>query len=138
LEPTWSADDDIESLLEAEPADLLPAVTQPAAAQEDLDDLFEPLPPEPDMQQGAVNAVQSGPRQHMFSPELPSPAYSAPELGPPALAASAMQVGPPPVEPPSVPVAPAPVASAISRPAPNDPLAAVRTLSAEELIALFS
>jgi hypothetical protein len=49
-----------------------------------------------------------------------------------------MQVGAPPAEPPSLPVAPAPVASAISRPAPNDPLAAVRALSAEELIALFS
>jgi hypothetical protein len=138
LEPTWPVDDDIESLLEAEPADPLPTATPPAGAQEDLDDLFEPLPPEPDMQQGAVSAVQSGPRQHMFSPELPPPAYSAAELRPPAFAASAMEVGASPAEPPSVPVAQAPAAPAIPRPAPNDPLAAVRALSAEELIALFS
>jgi hypothetical protein len=138
LEPTWSADDDIESLLEAEPADPLPTATQPAGAQEDLDDLFEPLPPEPDAQQAAVNAARPEPRQQMFSPELPPPAFSASELRPPAFAATAMQVGAPPGEPPSVPVAPMPVAPAIPRPAPNDPLAAVRALSAEELIALFS
>jgi hypothetical protein len=138
LEPTWSADDDIESLLEAEPADPLPTATQPAGAQEDLDDLFEPLPPEPDVQQAAANAVQPEPRQQMFSPELPPPAFSASELRPPAFAATAMQVGPPPAEPPAVPVAPTPVAPAIPRPVPNDPLVAVRALSAEELIALFS
>ena len=138
LEPTWSADDDIESLLEAEPADPLPAATQPVGAQEDLDDLFDPLPPEPDVQQAAVNAARPKPRQQMFSPELPPPAFSASELRPPAVAATAMQVGAPPAEPPSVPVAPMPVAPATPRPAPNDPLAAVRALSAEELIALFS
>ena len=93
LEPTWSVDDDIESLLEAEPADPLPTATQPAGAQEDLDDLFEPLPPAPDVQQATVNAVQSEPRQQMFSPELPPPAFSATELRPPAFAATAMQVG---------------------------------------------
>lgn len=138
LEPTWSADDDIESLLEAEPADPLPTATQPAGAQEDLDDLFEPLLPESDVQQAAASAVQPEPRQQMFSPELPPPAFSASALRPPAFAATAMQLGPPPAKPPSVPVAPKPVAPAIPRPAPNDPLAAVRALSAEELIALFS
>ena len=137
-EPTWSADHDIESLLEADPADPRPTATQPAGAQEDLDDLFEPLPPEPDVQPAAVDAVQPEPRQQMFSPELPPPVFSASELPPPAFAASAMQIGASPAEPPSVPVAPAPVARPIPRPAPSDPLAAVRALSAEELIALFS
>jgi hypothetical protein len=138
LEPTWSADDDIESLLEAEPADPLPTATQPAAVQEDLDDLFEPLPPELDVQQAAGNAIQPEARQQTFSPELPPPAFSTPELRPPAFAASAMQIGAQPAEPPSVPVVPAAAARPIPHPAPNDPLAAVRALSAEKLIALFS
>jgi hypothetical protein len=116
----------------------MPTATQPAGAQEDLDDLFEPLQPESDVQQAAVNAVQPEPRQQMFSPELPPPAFSASERRPPAVAAAAMQVGAPPAKLPSVPVAPVPAAPAIPRLAPNDPLAAVRALSAEELIALFS
>jgi hypothetical protein len=115
-ELTWSADDDIESLLEAEPGDPLPTATQPVGAQEDLDGLFEPLPPELDVQQAAANAVQPEPRQQMFSPELP-PAFSAPELRPAAFAASAMQIGAQPPAPPSVPVAPAPAAPASPRPA---------------------
>jgi len=39
---------------------------------------------------------------------------------------------------PKISFAPAPVAREIPRPAPKDPLAAVRDLSEEELIALFS
>jgi hypothetical protein len=47
---------------------------------------------------------------------------------------------PPPAAPQSAPprVAAAPASRAIPRPAASDPLAAVRALSEEELIALFS
>ncbi len=128
LETTWSAADDVESLLEAEPVDPPPTAAQPAGAQEDLDDLFEPLPPEPDVQPAPVSAVQREPWQQTFSPELPAPAFSG----------SATQIEASPAEPPPLLIAPAPAARAIPRPAPNDPLAAVRALSEEELIALFS
>ena len=138
LKPAWSADDDIESLLEAEPRDPLPIATQPAGAQEDLDDLFEPLPSELDVSQTAVNAAESAPRQEIFSPELPPPAFSASERPPSAFAAPATRMEAALAEPPSVPVALAPVARAIPRPSPTDPLAAMRALSEEELIALFS
>jgi hypothetical protein len=126
-ETTWSADDDIGSLLDAETAAPLPSTTQSRAGREDLDELFEPLPPEPDVKRAAVNAVQREPQQ-MLSPELRAPAFPG----------SAVQIGASPAEPPALLVTSAPAARTIRRPPPNDPLAAVRALSEEELIALFS
>jgi hypothetical protein len=65
------------------------------------------------------------------------------DIGPPQAsdlgdAGSAVQIGASPAEPPALLIASTSVARAIRRPAPNDPLAAVRALSEEELIALFS
>ena len=129
VETRWSPADDIELLLETEPAQSPPPADEPTSPQEDLDDLFEPLPPEQAVQPVAVSAVRSETRQQTFSADLPPPALSSPVT---QTAASPLQARPPAA------ARPAAVAQAIPRPAPNDPLAAVRALSAEELIALFS
>jgi hypothetical protein len=122
----WSAVDDIESLIENESV-VLPS-PQPTGPQEDLDDLFEPLPLEQEVQPVPVDVVHREATQQMFSPELPQPAFSSP------VAQNAAS----PVQPPLLAAAPPPVLRGIPRPAPNDPLATVRALSEEELIALFS
>jgi hypothetical protein len=64
----------------------------------------------------------------LFSGDLTPPASSSP-----VMQTAALQVQPPPLA-----AAPAPVTQGIPRAAPNDPLAALRALSEEELIALFS
>jgi hypothetical protein len=127
VETRWSPADDIELLLETELAQSSPPTVEPTSPQEDLDDLFEPLPQEQELQPVPVSAVRSEARQQIFSPDLPAPAVSSPVT---QTVASPVQATPP--------AAPRPAPEAIPRPAPNDPLAAVRALSAEELIALFS
>ena len=79
--------------------------------QEDPADLFEPPPVLPESAATSVEAAAP------VTADLPVPAE-------------------PPAEPPLA--VPPPPARAIPRPPGNDPLAAVRDLSAEELIALFS
>jgi hypothetical protein len=128
VETVLSAADDIESLLETEPADSPPTAVQPTSPQEDLDDLFEPLPLEHEARPAVASTATPESAQQMFSPELPPPAFSSPVT---QIAASPVQRAP-------LAAAPAPVAREIPRPAPKDPLAAVRALSEEELIALFS
>jgi hypothetical protein len=128
VETVLSAADDIESLLETEPADSPPTAVQPTSPQEDLDDLFEPLPLEHEARPAVASTATPESAQQMFSPELPPPAFSSPVT---QIAASPVQRAP-------FAAAPAPVAREIPRPAPKDPLAAVRALSEEELIALFS
>jgi hypothetical protein len=128
VETALSAADDLDSLLEEEPVRPLPQAAQAAGLQEDPDDLFEPLPPEGEAGPSAGAAMHEPPRQ-IFSPELPAPAFSS----------AAMQAEPSQGQPSPRPVgAAAPAARAIPRPPPSDPLAAVRALSEEELIALFS
>jgi len=87
-----------------------------AGPEEDPGDLFEALP-------------------------VPSPlvALAVEATAPTVMAGAPMEI-PPPAEPQSAPprVAGAPASRAIPRPAARDPLAAVRALSEEELIALFS
>jgi hypothetical protein len=126
VETVLSAAD--ESLLETEPADSPPTAVQPTSPQEDLDDLFEPLPLEHEARPAVASIATPESAQQMFSPELPPPAFSSPVT---QIAASPVQRAP-------LAAAPAPVAREIPRPAPKDPLAAVRALSEEELIALFS
>ena len=126
VETVLSAADDIESLLETEPADSPPTAVPPTSPQEDLDDLFEPLPLEREGRPAAASTATPESARQMFSRELPPPAFSSPVT---QTAASPVQRAPP---------AAAPVARQIPRPAPKDPLAAVRALSEEELIALFS
>jgi hypothetical protein len=129
VETRWSPADDIELLLETEPAQSLPPDVEQTNPQEDLDDLFEPLPAAHAVPLVAVSAVQSEARQQTFSADLPPSALSSPVTQTAVLPVQA--------RPPAA-TRPAPVGQAIPRPAPNDPLAAVRALSAEELIALFS
>lgn len=129
VEARWSPTDDSELRLEAEPAQSTSPGGEPTSLQEDLDDLFEPLPPEQVVQLATVSAVLSEATEQTFSPDLPPPAVSLPVT--PAASAPVQ------AQPPAA-ARLAPVAHAIRRPAPNDPLAAVRALSAEELIALFS
>jgi hypothetical protein len=87
-----------------------------AGPEEDPGDLFEALP-------------------------VPSPlvALAVETTAPTVMAGAPMEI-PPPAAPQSAPprVAAAPASRAIPRPAASDPLAAVRALSEEELIALFS
>ena len=128
VETVWSAADDIELLLETEPADSPPTAVQPTSPQEDLDDLFEPLPLEHEAASGGSEHCDAGIRAADVLAELPPPAFSSPVT---QIAASPVQRAP-------LAAAPAPVAREIPRPAPKDPLAAVRALSEEELIALFS
>jgi hypothetical protein len=128
VETVLSAADDIEALLETEPADSLPTALQPTSPQEDLDDLFEPQPLEHEARPAVASAATPESAQQMFSPELPPPALSSP----------VMQTAASPVQRVPLATAPAPVVREIPRPAPKDPLAAVRALSEEELIALFS
>jgi hypothetical protein len=73
-----SAADDIESLLETEPADLLPTAAQPTSPQEDLDDLFEPLPLEHEARPAVAGTATPESARQMFSRELPPPAFSSP------------------------------------------------------------
>jgi hypothetical protein len=90
--------------------------------------LFEPLPLEHEGRPAVASTATPESARQMFSRELPPPAFSSPVT---QTAASPVQRAP-------LAVAPAPVAREIPRPAPKDPLAAVRALSEEELIALFS
>ena len=101
---------------------------QLTSPQEDIDDLFEPLPLEHDARPAAASAATRESAQPKFSPELPPPAFSS----------AVTQTAASPVLPAPLAAAPAPVARKIPHPAPKDPLAAVRALSEEELIALFS
>jgi hypothetical protein len=128
VETVLSAADDIESLLETEPADSPPTAVPPTSPQDDLDDLFEPLPLEHEGRPAVASTATPESARQMFSRELPPPAFSSPVT---QTAASPVQRAP-------LAAAPAPVAREIPRPAPKDPLAAVRALSEEELIALFS
>jgi hypothetical protein len=128
VETALSAAVDIESLLETEPADSPPPAVPPTSPPEDLDDLFESLPLEHEARPAAASAATPESAQQMFSPELPPPAFSSPVT---QTAASPVQRAP-------LAATPVPVAREIPRPAPRDPLAAVRALSEEELIALFS
>ena len=128
VETVLSAADDIESLLETEPADLPPTAVPPTSPQDDLDDLFEPLPLEHEGRPAVASAATPESARQMFSRELPPPALSSPVT----------QTAASPVQRVPLAAAPAPVVREIPRPAPKDPLAAVRALSEEELIALFS
>jgi hypothetical protein len=128
VETRWSPADEIELLLDIEPTQSSPPPVELTSPQEDLDDLFEPLPAAHAVPPVAVSAVQREAGQQT-SPDLPAPTASSPATQAMALPVQA--------RPPAA-AGPAPVAQAIPRPAPNDPLAAVRALSAEELIALFS
>jgi hypothetical protein len=95
--------------------DVLPARNFSAALvtgpEEEPDDLFEPPPDSTPLDTAAAEATVSE------TADAPLPAE-------------------PPAQPP--PVVPPPPARAIPRPPAGDPLAAVRALSEEELIALFS
>jgi hypothetical protein len=82
-----------------------------AGSEEDPDDLFEPQPVATPPNAAAVEVTAA------VTADVPPPAE-------------------PPSEPP--PVVPPPPARAIPRPPAGDPLAAVRALSDEELIALFT
>ncbi len=120
-----------------------------------------PEPPASDVQPGGAVAETEAPREEPPSPEPPSEAalpaqeFTAepvagpeedpadlfePQPEPPEPAAEAMPPAaaqiPRPPEPPQI--VPPPPVRAIPRPPLSDPLAAVRDLSEEELIALFS
>jgi hypothetical protein len=106
VETALSDADDIESLLETEPADSPPTAAPPTSPQEDLDDLFEPLPLEHEARPAAASAATPESAQRMFSPELPPPAFSSPVT---QTAASPAQRAP-------LATAPAPVAREIPTP----------------------
>ena len=78
VETVLSAADDIESLLETEPADSPPTAVQPTSPQEDLDDLFEPLPLEHEGRPAAASTATPESARQMFSRGLPPPAFSSP------------------------------------------------------------
>ena len=110
--------------LRSAPATPLPAASLP----EDPDDLFDPLPAVAARPAEEVARLRVVPSAAAVPPSLPT-ATVAPTPSPAAPPAKTIPLSP--VAAPTQPRA-APVESA------NDPLAAVRALSAEELIALFS
>jgi hypothetical protein len=92
----------------------------------------EAVPPPQSFSTDPVASPQEDPAD-LFEPQpIPTPPFEA--------AAAVTADAPVPAEPPAEPprAVPPPPARAIPRPPGNDPLAAVRDLSEEELIALFS
>ncbi len=92
----------------------------------------EAVPPPQSFSTDPVASLQEDPAD-LFEPQpIPTPPFEA--------AAAVTADAPVPAEPPAEPprAVPPPPARAIPRPPSNDPLAAVRDLSEEELIALFS
>ncbi len=149
------ADGDIGSLLQSVPVPL-PETQAPAGPERDPENLFEPVPlPIPSPLDGNEEAAHASEREneaahvsdheneaacvHHREGEAASELLSA-ETSASASAASAPTVGTPPSETPS----PQPHADvnatppAIPRAVLDDPLAQLRALSEEELIALFS
>lgn len=126
-------ENEIESILEPAPLNqALPDSQALSGPEEDPGDLFEPLPLPGPLLTATVAAAPTMITQQSSPPEQPAPAVSAPPAEPDRS----------PLEQPSPPrVAAMPVTRAVPRPAtsdPRDPLAAIRALSEEELIALFS
>ncbi len=95
-----------------------------AGPEEDPGDLFEPLPPPDPLRQAELPeplpTVPSPRSPARSSPEESAAEESVPERSPPQSRASG------------------PMVRGTARPTPTDPLAGVRTLSEEELVALFS
>ena len=127
-------ENEIDSILEPAPLDqALPDSRALSGPEEDPGDLFEPLPLPSPLLTPPIEAPSPAIITQQTPPaEQPAPAVSAPEPEPARL----------PLEQPSPPRAAAmPVTRAVPRPAPSDPrdpLTAIRALSEEELIALFS
>jgi len=124
-----SAAKDVEAPIEDEPRHLSPPEDLSAGPEEDPGDLFEPRTPQ-DKVHAVSGAFRGEPRANqVHAAESPEAAFSAPPM-PTALPIEQS------LQPPSV--AEAPVAREVPRPTPSDPLAALRALSDEERIALFS
>ena len=106
---------------------ILPAHDFTAGPEEDPGELFEPPPPNPEPSAVAEeSAAEATATEATAAADAPAPAATSPEPEEPA-------------EPPQpARVVPPPPLRAIPRPPLSDPLAAVRDLSDEERIALFS